>query len=248
MHKFDSGPIILLVLSTALPAVGAESLWQRVLRIAGISATPTQQKAPGDRLEGDVWVAGLSQPSLAAVTRGGGYRTPLLLPGDEALIALRGEAVVRVRLADGTPQVLWRIRGASRMVGMDRDDPDKVLLVLDKGGALGLGLLSLRSGRVAPLRARPSAEDRRLISYLQGQARDYDGLHLYVRRESAEGVAGVTEWSEVYLQQGTEAPRNISRCNGVSCGDPSLSPSRDRVVFIKAAGAGPVKAIDERAP
>jgi hypothetical protein len=56
---------------------------------------------------------------------------------------------------------------------------------------------------------------------------------VYVKTESKQGFAGVVEWTDVYLKRGTD-PVNVSRCDGVGCGQPSLSRDGGQVVFVKA--------------
>jgi hypothetical protein len=37
----------------------------------------------------------------------------------------------------------------------------------------------------------------------------------------------------VYIQQGSKDPVNLSKCDGVSCNQPSLSHSGQQVAFVK---------------
>jgi hypothetical protein len=81
---------------------------------------------------------------------------------------------------------------------------------------------------------RSSQEHRDIIAHVKGWERVYGGTSVYVKTEVKQGMSGAVEWTDVYLERGT-GPVNVSRCDGVNCGQPSLSHDRNRVVFIKAA-------------
>ena len=65
--------------------------------------------------------------------------------------------------------------------------------------------------------------------------RVYGDTKVYVRTESKSDMAGSVGWTDVYLKQGNNSPLNVSRCDGVNCGQPSLSNDGRQVVFVKAA-------------
>ena len=46
---------------------------------------------------------------------------------------------------------------------------------------------------------------------------------VYVRTESKSDMDGTVGWTDVYLKQGNGSPLNVSRCDGINCGKPSLS-------------------------
>ena len=231
--------LILMVfglLAALLRPATADDWLDQVVRFLGISKTPSQLKAPGDKLRtGDIFIATLDGVSTR-VTTDGGYRSPVFLPGDAGLLALRGDEVVRLPLSGGTVQQLQSVPRALKLLGVDASDADRVLVLLETpDGGPELGVLALKSGQITPLpHDRDSKAHRRLISHLRGDDREYEGVKVYVKAESKARLGGQVEWTDVYVKRGNEAPVNISRCDGVDCGQPALSPDGERVVFIKA--------------
>jgi len=213
------------------------SFLQTLLRVTGISATPSAQKGPGDELEsGDVWIASPAQGTRLRLTREGGYRSPVFGPGDQSILALRQSALVTIPLGGGGGTALHALARPSKLVGFSPERPQEVLALFeDADGAAWLGFVALASGQVTPLaHDRSSREHRAMIAHAKDWERVYGGTSVYVKAESKQGLAGAVEWTDVYLKRGTD-PVNLSRCDGVSCGQPSLSRDGSQVVFVKAA-------------
>lgn len=218
----------------------ADSFVSRVLRITGISASPKQMKGVDDydmKAGGDIWIANLSPKRiLSKVTTNGGYRSPLFLPGDKGILALKGNNIVRISIADGKAETLYPIKGAAKLVGFDKDDTDKILVLIENEN-ISLGLLSLKSGKMTSISYnRELKEHRSIISHIKGWERDYGNIAVYPKTEAKLGMSGSIEWTDVYIKQGDKEPVNLSRCDGINCGQPSLSHDSKKVVFIKAAG------------
>lgn len=96
-------------------------------------------------------------------------------------------------------------------------------------------MLALKSGQITPLpHDRDSKTHRRMMSHLRGDDREYEDVAVYVKAESKARLGGQVEWTDVYVKQANVAPVNISRCDEVDCGQPTLSPDGKRVAFIKA--------------
>ena len=123
----------------------ADSLLDRIMRVLGISATPSQMKGDSDLSAGQVWIADLERGTRTAVTTDSGYRWPVFEPAGGAIIALKGDSLVRIATRNGGVNVLYNIPGVEKLVGFDRDDPDKLLVTLDSQTA-PLALLSLETG------------------------------------------------------------------------------------------------------
>jgi hypothetical protein len=231
------GPIWVVCLALSYPGVAAESFWDTVLRITGIAATPSQQRGGGAGPEaGDIWVINLVQKTRLRLTRDGGYRSPVFLPGDASLLALKGDAVMQIPLSGSEPVQLHMVQGVAKLVGVHRENPDKVLILLTgTDDQHAVGLLSVQSGQVTPLPYDHQSRDaQRLYRHLQGWERVYGNTTLSVQDQSTSGAAGVGERTNAYLKQGDEAPVNLSACKGANCGQPSLSHDGRRVAFVKA--------------
>lgn len=226
--------IIGLALGVATSA-GADGLFDRIMQVMGISATPSQMKGVSDVIAGQIWIADLALDSRTALNTDSGFRWPVFEPGGEAVVALKGDSVVGISVTTGEVKFLHKIPGIEKLVGFDREDSDKVLVILDKEAA-PLALLSLKSGQLAPLSYDPRSKDhRRMLSHVKGEERVFGTARVYVNTESKQSMEGELEWGDVYLQVGDAMPRDVSNCDGVNCGQPSLSRSGEAVVYIRAS-------------
>lgn len=223
-------------LLTLPAAVAAESMMDTLLRVAGLTASPAQMRGPGDEVDaGDIWVTGAGGGPASPLTSGGGYRSPVFAP-DGAIVALKGDAVMRIPAAGGSAASLQRAPAVLKLVGFDAKNADAIVVLVDDGPS-PLGVLSLKSGKVTPLAYDAKSEaERRMLAQARGQERTYGDASVYVKGESKRGLSRAIEWTDVYLRRGNAAPQNVSTCDGVNCGQPALSPDGKRVAFVKAGG------------
>lgn len=208
------------------------SFWELVLRIAGVSATPSHLKGPeAAPLMGDVWIANLAQQTRQRLTWEGTYRSPIFLQGDTAILALQDDDIVRIPTDGATAESLYRIPEVAKLVGISKDDPDKILTLSHTSqGHLAVGLLSLREGKIMPLAYdHTNPEARSMLAHLLAWDRVYGTTTVSVKPVSTT----VREQTDVYLQQGNTAPINISQCMEATCGQPALAQHGKQVVFIK---------------
>jgi hypothetical protein len=227
---------VTLLVTPSTGAWAAESFLTWVQNFFGLSASTSQLKGPDEEGEaGDIWLVDIVQNTQVQLTRGADYRSPVFAPGDDHIVALKGDALVHLPKTGGEPERLHTIRGVTKIVGFHKDDRDKALILLQEDGETSAGVLSLTSGHVARLPYnRQSEEDQRLIIHMQEWERVYDGTKLYVKGESKPSMGGYTEWTDVFLKRGDTPPQNLSRCDGVNCGQPSLSHNGRQVVYIRA--------------
>jgi hypothetical protein len=217
-----------------------ETFWQKVLRVAGISATPSAMKGNEGALAGDLWIFDLNTNVGRSITRDGGYRSPIFLAGEKKLLAIKGEDLVEVAIDGVETKKLHAIKGIVKLVGVNADDRDQVLVLSkDERQRPSVELLSLKDGRRSTLKFNvDSEEDGKMLEHLRGWERVYDGgrIVIYTKTETNEGLAGSKiEWSDVYLKKGNQEPVNVSNCDGANCGQPSLSSNALYVVYIKEA-------------
>jgi hypothetical protein len=222
---------IAVALSAAAPAQ-ADSLVKRLLRIAGLTASPSQMKGDEEVTDGTLWIADLRRGTTSELTRSGAYRWPVFVPATGEVLALRGGEVVRIA-SDGAAVPVAKLSHATKLVGFDTQAPDLVLVVLDEGRS-PLGLFSVASRKTTLLPYdRKSTADRRLLEHVRGQERVYGDTSVYVKLERAEELTGGAQWTDVYVKTPDAPPRNVSNCRGANCSQPSLSPDGTRVVFVK---------------
>jgi hypothetical protein len=228
---------VVWVAASATPALHAkESLLAKLLRIAGLTAAPSQLRAPGDEIApGDIWIANLDQQTARALTTDGGYRSPVFSPADRSIYALKGDAIVRMQ-ADGASAVAVKAPGAIKLVGFDAQNPDDLVVLLDApAGQSPMAVASLKSKTVSPLPYDPkSADERAVLAQVRAQDRVYGNATVYTKTESKQGMSRKLEWTDVYLQRGSTPPQNVSKCDGVNCGQPSLSPDGRSIAFVKS--------------
>ena len=231
MSQNNARRTVLLVTCCTLVAIAAgaqaESFWDKVLRVTGISATPSALKGPGDALQaGDVWIATLSTKARQRLTQEGGYRSPVFEPSRENILALKGEMLVQVPLsgADSTP--LFSINGIVKLVGFRQDNPNLLLILTkDAQNQLSVGFLSLQSQQLDIVSAQELTSVQ--LQHLQGWERVYGDVILKQER------SGSTQRTDIFLKRGEADPENINQCDKDNCSQPSLSPNGNQVTFIK---------------
>jgi hypothetical protein len=220
------------------PPVKKETTTQWLLRFLGISAAPSAMKGEDDTITGDLWLHDTESGTARRITREGGYRSPIVLTGETALLALRGEQVIEIAIESGQTEARGSIPGVVKLIGVAAADPNQVLFLRqDASGAFVAGALSLKDGRREERRLDLAAVDeQRMLAHLRGWQRSYDGgqTSLYTKIETKEGLAGTVEWRDVWLKRAGRDTTNISHCDGVNCGQPSLSPNGRWVVYVKA--------------
>jgi hypothetical protein len=226
----------MIVLAMPLHGTCAESFLTTVLRVTGISASPSQLKSPDEEGEpGDIWLVNVVQRTQVQLTSDGGYRSPVFSPGDDHILALKGNTLVHIPRAGGTPERIHTVQGVTKIVGFDQAKQDKALILLKEDGGTAVGLLSLHSGDVIPLSYdRTSQEHQSLVTHMQEWERVYGDTTLYPKSTTKRGVAGVMRWTDVYLKRGEMPALNLSKCEEINCSQPSLSHDGEEVVYIRA--------------
>src|SRR5688572_14964202 len=125
-HRVVKQAAVTAVLSMPL-AADAQTLIDRLLRIAGLTAAPSQMRGPGDEVEsGSIWIANVDQRTTRALTSEGGYRSPVFSPTDGAIYALKGDTIVRL-LADARSATTVKVPGAIKLVGFDGKSTEELV-------------------------------------------------------------------------------------------------------------------------
>ena len=150
-----------------------ESLVQKLLRIAGLTAAPSQMRAPGDPQPGDIWIVSVQDGARRALTHDGGYRSPIFSPDNAFVYAIRDDVVIRIPVAGGSATPQERAPDLVKLVGFDSPD-DVVVLTEAQAPASPLAALSLKTGQLTPLpHDSKSGEELRLIAFVRGEERVY---------------------------------------------------------------------------
>jgi len=223
---------------TAAPPPPKETFWEWALRFSGISANPNTLKGAGDEpLSGQVWVADLPSGTRRKITPDSGYRSPVYFPNGSDILALQAGYVVRISSGGDKPAKLYKIAGVTKLVGFSLGGGAEALaLTEDDAGHVSPARLSVNTGAITPLPYDPqSSRDRQMLEHLQDWQRSYGDTVVYVKRESRQALSGTVEVSNIFLKYPGRDPQNVSGCDLASCGQPSLSPDGNRVLFIKAS-------------
>jgi hypothetical protein len=211
----------------------SDSFLQSLSTFLGFPAVP-EPKAPRDDLAaGSVWMADLTAKTTRRLN-GENCRSPIFLRNGDVL-ALKGEMIVRIPLDGGTPSPIHAVAGIDKLVAASNRDPDDVLVLLtDSNGRPTPAIVSLPGGAIFPVPVDfDSEDDIRGLAHLQGWDRDYGDIKLRVERVRKAALSGIREWTDVFLMREGQEAVNLTNCDDVGCGQPSLSPDRRRVVFIK---------------
>jgi hypothetical protein len=221
------------------PPVKKETTAQWLLRFLGISATPSAMKGEDDKIAGDIWLANLDTRASQSITRDGGYRSPIILAGNSKVLALKGDEVIEIEIESHEIKKLYTVKGIVKLVGVNTGDSNQVLFLRqDQQQGDSVGALSLKDGRVEARELDANSDDdRRMLAHLRGWERVFDGgkAIVYTKIETKEGLAGAVEWSDVYLKREGHQTINVSNCDGVDCGQPSMSANGQLVVYLKSS-------------
>jgi hypothetical protein len=215
------------------------SFIEKALKFLGVSASPGTLKGPGDEVRsGQLLVADVQVKTMRQLTSGEGYRSPIFLAGSKDVLALRGSEVIRIPSAGGDGKSLYSVEGILKLVGANSEDAAVVLILLRADGAGGhprIGEMTVSTGKVALVPYDPASdEDLQMVEDLAGWSRTYGERHIYLRKQSKEGSSGrPVEWLDVFLQVDGEPPVDVSQCDGVNCGQPSLSADGHWLVFVR---------------
>jgi hypothetical protein len=215
------------------------SFIEKALKFLGISDSPGTLKGPGDEVtSGQLWLADLQAKTTRQLTSNEDYRSPIFLAGNKDVLALRGSEVVRSPRAGGDGKSLYSVDGILKLVGASSEDAAIVLILLRADAAGGhprVGQLTVSTGKVTLLPYDPSSgENLQMLEDLAGWSRTYGERHIYVQKQSKKALSGTEEWHDVFLQVESEPPVDVSQCDGVNCGQPSLSADGHWLVFVRS--------------
>jgi hypothetical protein len=252
MKKSCSASFVLVVLLTSLAtgqtqkSAGTSTagkqkqpakLADKLLKFLGISDSPGTLKGPSELRSGQLWVAELGPKSTRAVTQSAGYRSPIFIATSKDILALKESEIWRFPAGGPEGKKLYAISSITKLVASSADDPD-VVLVLQSDGSSGhpqVGLLSISTGKVRTEPYDPtSSQDLQMVENLESWDRVYGDKRVYVKRETKQALSGPVEWTDVFEKVSSQAPVDVSQCDGANCGQPSMSADGRLIVFVKA--------------
>jgi len=194
-------------------------------------------KSSGDRIvSGEIWLVEIGSMKPKRLVPGGGYHSPVFMPKTNDILALKGQEIVRLPSTGGAPTTLYAIHAVRKLVGFSQDNADELLIITENpSGRPDVGLLSVSTGSVAPIPYdRTSTEDLDMLEHLLGWKRVYGDKSLYMQHREEQTLSGTVDYVDTFLRADDGEPVNVSNCDGVNCGQPSLSADSTRIVFIRA--------------
>lgn len=220
-----------------------DSLWKRVAKFLGLTAAPNPKGDDDQVIEGNIHLYNVETRQISPLKQGT-FRSPIFLPADRTILALNGEKVVKFdfalkenELTIGEVTDVRAVPGIKKLIGVEKDAPDQVLVItdLDNDNCPNVGVLSLADGSVVPVPYADNAEDRDIVTYLRGWEREYDdGTKLLVKLETKKRNGADVAATNAFLKLRDKGLLNVSNCApGVNCGQPAISSDRKFLLFVR---------------
>jgi hypothetical protein len=151
LHRLAGAAIFICAAALAgAGAAPASELVGQLLSFFGISATPSQMKAPDVLVIGDIWIVDASRDARTQLTRDGGYSWPVFDPNGARILTLKRTDLFEIPLDGGGARRLMPVPGIVKLIGFDREQADRVLVLRADPNA-EIAILSLATGQVTAL-------------------------------------------------------------------------------------------------
>ena len=213
-------------MSGASGAEQPDSVFWQLFRQIGAVLVSVSSLGEGEARQGSIWLTELDNGRARQVVAEPIYSYPVLDPGGETVIALRGGDIVRLDIATGQVGTLASDTRLRKLVGVAADGT--ILAVLEEG-ALGRPVMVSSAGTMSVMPAPETREERRNVALLSDESRAYSGDRTLVVDRSEHGF-------DVYLIT-SGGRRNITTCGEDACGQPALSNDGKSVVYIRGPAA-----------
>lgn len=176
---------------------------------------------------GELWAVELDAGGPYRIGSATDLAWPVQARDGATILALRGQQLVRLRVSGVMEPVPGAEADWEKLLGIDADG----VVIGFVSGTPRVHPAMLRPGGTVMLAPQPDTpEERQRVARLLSENRAYAGeIDLIVER-SARGGRG---FDIVLVAAGQR--RLLTDCGDIACGQPSLSPDRRRVLFIRAA-------------
>ena len=235
MSVRHANQIIIFFFLAALPLcnVMAESFPDKLLRIAGISATPDKLRGePGIVIKGNLWLVTLDESGdnePQQITGDGTYHSPLWIPGSDKILAIKADKLIQLDIEGGKEQTLHVFSDLTILVGFDKHDANSILILQNSEPAV----FSMASGQITllPYDIKNSA-DRGALDRLRSSVinyRDYGDIKVLVSSKPIFVAGGHEEINKIHIKDGKQ---DIEMPCSEKCVQPALSWDRKQLVFV----------------
>jgi hypothetical protein len=213
------------------PDPGEHRGWESFARLF-VPPSPLNQRDPlPDDVNGSIYIVPSGGGEVQPVSKEDGYVSPVFEPGDDALLALRGDRLMRIDLAGGAPREIGSLPGAAKLIAFDPEAPDKLLFLADVKTRPRIGWFDLAaktSGTVAEI--PPDKQGQWGLKYLRDDDRQAPGARLLVKVKDAQAF-----WTDVFIQREGQAELNLTRGGDMDSRQPTLSHNGRHVAFIRVS-------------
>ena len=209
-----------------------ESLLKTLAGFFGISQSPSQLRSgDGEPVAGEIWLVPAAGGAKTRLTREGSYRSPVFLPDDKALLALRDDALVQIDIHSGSVTELARVPGVTRLVGIARERPDDLAVLTLSDGRPRIEIFERSSGRRRVVPHDPqSSGDRLMLAYAEGDEREYGSVRVY----TDEQRTAFLQWTDVFIQFAGQPPADLTNGKGINSRQPTLSHDGALVAYVNS--------------
>lgn len=207
-----------------------EPFWKVLAAVFGLMASPRQQRPvlPGE-VRGDIVLTDVDGRERRQLTRDGDYHSPVFLSGDEALLALRGDRLVRIGVIDGKSEEIGALPGAIKLIGIDPADAKRVF-VLTKDEREPVKRFDLGSNHLEAIpHDLKSRDDEAMLAFIRGEDRVYGDVKLRVDEKSDS----LEDWTEIAVIRPQVEVQTLTEGVGVSSRQPALGHKKKLVAYVK---------------
>jgi hypothetical protein len=207
-----------------------EPFWKVLAAVFGLNASPKQQRpVPPSEVRGDIILTSVDGGHRRQLTRDGNHRSPIFLPGDEAVLALRGDRLVQINAADGKSEEIASLPGAIKLIGIDPADA-KGVFVLVKDETEPVKRFDLVSKRLEAIPLDPrSRDDETMLAFIRGEDHIYGEVKLRVDEKSDS----LEEWTDVVVIRPGAEIKTLTEGAGVSSRQPALGHKKKLITYVK---------------
>jgi hypothetical protein len=181
----------------------------------------------GSDAPGEVWIVDIRDKQRRQATQDSDLSWPVIAPDGRSVFALRGQQIVRINLATGGETAIGAPKDWRKLIGVTSDGTI-VAFIADLPRARPA--LVQADGAVTVFEQTVSDEDRRNAANLLQENRAYAGDVTLLVKRSSRGGNGF----DIFLETPREQ-QNLTDCGDDSCGQPSLAPDGNHVVYVRTS-------------
>lgn len=210
-----------------------KSFVQRMLEIFGITATTSMQKNEEIVNSGQIWICSSDGSNHSQITKNTEFRSPIILPDNKNIIALRNESVIKINLNDGSMTDILSVQRAIKIIGYEKNNVN-VIYLLCKNGLRNPYIVQLNLETIKEDTVHydvSNANDRLVLNSIKGEERYYGDIRLFT--QSVTDFINMEERKCIFMQTKRGTAKNMTQGMEGNFEQPSLSQDGKIIVYIK---------------